>query len=160
MKMVRQIDDSHNGVGRVVDPTKNVLDLVEAESKYQDAMREGESKYQDAMREAEARLQNAMREAEIRRIAELAQQQQSFEVELSMSLRASQDAAANLLAAQLQEVKNDLADRTAKLEQFRWETGGKTTAHGVIWGYIVGAVGITVGITTIIAFFLHNQPIR
>src|SRR5688572_3073772 len=108
--------NSNTGVGKVIDPTKNVLDLVEAESKRQDGLRQAESKYQ-----------NDMREAETRRLNELAAQKQTFDLELAKVLRANQDAASTLLATQLKEVKNDLSDRTAKLEQFRWETGGKTS---------------------------------
>jgi len=109
------------GVGKVVDPTKNVLDLVEAAIRRQDDLREGESKFQ-----------NAMREAETRRINELAAQKQTFDLELAKVLRANQDAASTLLATQLKEVKNDLSDRTAKLEQFRWETGGKSQGLGSV----------------------------
>ena len=72
------------------------------------------------------RRQDDMREAETRRINELASQKLTFDLELAKILRANQDAAATLLATQLKEVKNDLSDRTAKLEQFRWESGGKS----------------------------------
>lgn len=139
----RQTDEG--GVGRVVDPTKNVLDLVQAAIQRQDDLRESEAKFQ-----------NAMREAETRRIAELSAQKTTFDLELAKVLRANQDAASTLLATQLKEVKNDLSDRTAKLEQFRWESGGKTTARGDVWGYIVGAVGIAVGITVVVTFVLNN----
>ncbi|HXC76862.1 MAG TPA: hypothetical protein VNU19_07415, partial [Candidatus Acidoferrum sp.] len=37
--------------GPTIDPTKNVLDLVRAESKYQDSMREIVRNFQDQMRE-------------------------------------------------------------------------------------------------------------
>src|SRR5688572_13487542 len=102
------------GVGKVIDPTKNVLDLVNAERAHRDVLREADNRYQDAMREAETR-----------RINELAAQKQTFDLELAKVLRANQDAASTLLATQLKEVKNDLSDRTAELEQFRWESGGK-----------------------------------
>lgn len=102
--------------GPAIDPTENVLSLVDAESKYQNGMREGE-----------ARFQNAMREAETRRLNELASQKQTFDLELARVLRANQDASSMLLATQLKEVKTDVTDRTAKLEQFRWETGGRTS---------------------------------
>src|SRR5580704_5335062 len=52
--------------GPVVDPTKNVLDLVNAESRYQDGMRDSLEHYQDGMREAESLFQNAMRDTESR----------------------------------------------------------------------------------------------
>lgn len=102
--------------GAVIDPTKNVLDLVEA------AIRR-----QDDLRTAEAKFQNAMRDAETRRLNELNAQKQVFDLELARVLRAGLDASTLLLATQLKEVKTDLADRTSHLEQFRWESGGRQT---------------------------------
>jgi len=103
-----------------IDPTKNVLDLVQAAIKRQDDLRD----------------------AETRRINELAAQKLMFDLELAKVLRANQDAASTLLATQLKEVKNDLSDRTAKLEQFRWESGGKFSGANALWGYLIGAAGV------------------
>jgi hypothetical protein len=102
--------------GPAIDPTENVLSLVDAESRHRDSLRAADNKYQDDMRDAETR-----------RINELRAQKQTFDMELARVLRANQEAASTLLATQLQEVKRDLADRTSKLEQFRWETGGKSS---------------------------------
>jgi hypothetical protein len=101
-----------------IDPTKNVTDVVNAEAKFQ----------------------NAMREAETRRINELAAQKQTFDLELAKVLRANQDAASTLLATQLKEVKNDLSDRTAKLEQFRWESGGKGIGLNAAAGWVLSII--------------------
>jgi hypothetical protein len=101
------------------DPTENVREVILAQEKLRDALRMADLKYADAMSAAETR-----------RIDELAAQKLTFDLELAKILRANQDAAATLLATQLKEVKNDLSDRTAKLEQFRWETGGRTFATG------------------------------
>jgi len=116
--------------GQVIDPTKNVLDLVEAGRQAAAELRDADLKYEDAMREAETR-----------RINELAAQKLMFDLELAKVLRANQDAASTLLATQLKEVKNDLSDRTAKLEQFRWESGGKFSGANALWGYIIGLAG-------------------
>ena len=128
--------------GNAVDPTKNVLDLVRAESKYQDAMREAESRFRDAMREAETR-----------RINQLAEQKQHFDLELARILRTNQEAASTLLATQLQEVKNDLSARTAELEQFRWETGGRGTGRNDIVGWIVAAVAVAASAGALLATY-------
>jgi hypothetical protein len=117
-----------------IDPTKNVLELVSA-----------------AMRR-----QDDLREAETRRINELAAQKFVFDLELAKVLRANQDAASTLLATQLKEVKNDLSDRTAKLEQFRWESGGKSQGAGTIWGYIIGASGLLIALGTLISVLLRH----
>lgn len=109
----------------VVDPTENVKALNAAEAKRQDDLRNMEARFQSAMREMEAKLQSSMRDAETRRVNELAAQKQLFDLELARVLRANVDSAALLLSTQLKEVKTDLSDRTAKLEQFRWESGGR-----------------------------------
>ena len=127
---------------KVIDPTKNVLDLVEA------AIRR-----QDDLREKSDLRHNELREAETRRINELAAQKQTFDLELAKVLRANQDAASTLLATQLKEVKNDLSDRTAKLEQFRWETGGKS--QGVSSIILAGATVISILIALAALFLKH-----
>jgi hypothetical protein len=117
-----------------IDPTKNVDDLVYA-----------------AMRR-----QDDLRDAETRRLDQLAAQKLMFDLELAKVLRANQDAASMLLATQLKEVKNDLSDRTAKLEQFRWESGGKAAGINSIGALIIGtAMVISTGIA-VVGIFLHR----
>jgi hypothetical protein len=139
--------------GQVIDPTRNVLDLVQAAIKRQDDLREGESRFQSTVRDMESRFQSAMREAETKRVNELAVQKQLFDLELARVLRANVDSAALLLSTQLKEVKTDLSDRTAKLEQFRWETGGKSAGTGEVIAYLIAGfmglvalAGVTVGV--------------
>ena len=117
--------------GSPIDPTKNVLDLVNAAMQRQDDMRE----------------------AETRRINELAAQKLTFDLELAKILRANQDAAATLLATQLKEVKNDLSDRTSKLEQFRWETGGKSQGISSIILGIATALSLLIALAAL--FWKH-----
>lgn len=138
--------------GGVIDPTKNVLDLVTAAIRRQDDLRDAETKFQSVVRDMEARFQSAMRDAETRRVNELAVQKQLFDLELARVLRANVDSAALLLSTQLKEVKTDLSDRTAKLEQFRWETGGKSAGTGEVIAYLIAAFmglvalgGVTIG---------------
>ncbi len=57
--------------GQVIDPTKNVLDLVEAAIRRQDDLRVAEAKLQDALRIADARLSTAMRVADSQRLGDL-----------------------------------------------------------------------------------------
>jgi len=132
--------------GPVVDPTENVLALVDVEKAHQNELRILESRYQNDMRKAETCRVNERIEAQTRRINELAAQKMTFDLELAKVLRANQDAASTLLATQLKEVKNDLSDRTAKLEQFRWESGGKFSGANALWGYIIGIAGILIAL--------------
>ncbi len=128
----------------LIDPTKNVLDLVRAESGYRDALRQSDTKFFDAMRDAETR-----------RIDQLAAQKLMFDLELAKILRANQDAAATLLATQLKEVKNDLSDRMSKQEQFRWESGGKSQGVNMIGALVIGIAIVISGVIAA-AGFVYN----
>jgi hypothetical protein len=132
-----------------IDPTKNVRDLVLAESKYQ-----------DAMRVAEARLQDALREAECRRLNDLAYLRQLYDARIAEDLRVGVKTTSEQLAFQLTKetgslsnligalrteftgqlgtltnsfanqitaMTNALTPRLADLERFRWESGGRTS---------------------------------
>ncbi len=127
---------------QVIDPTRNVLDVINAERRYHDVLRDADNRYQ-----------NAMREAETRRINELMAQKQASDLEAARVLRQSQEDKSTLLATQLQEVKRDLSERTSKLEQFRWETGGRGTGRTDFLGWIVAGAVIAGAIIAAIAKF-------
>ena len=129
-----------------IDPTKNVLDLVAAQEKLR-----------DALRAADLKFESEMRAAETRRIDQLAQQKLLFDVEMANVLRANQDAASTLLATQLKEVKTDLSDRTAKLEQFRYETSGKTSGKSDLWGWVFGGVSLLIAAGTFFLLVLRGH---
>ena len=132
--------------GSVIDPTKNVLDNFAALKEMLAELRTADNKYQDDMRGAETR-----------RLNELSAQKLTFDLELAKILRANQDAAATLLATQLKEVKNDLSDRTSKLEQFRWETGGKS--QGISSIILAGATAVSI-LIALAALFLKHELCR
>ncbi len=129
----------------IIDPTKNVLDLVEAERKHR-----------DSLRRADIEFQNAMREAETRRINELAAQALTFNHKMADVLRANQDAASTLLATQLKEVKSDLQVELRSLNQFRWETGGKTAGINSVGALIIGAAMVISAVIGVAGFLLHH----
>jgi TolA-binding protein len=131
-----QDKDAEVGVGKVIDPTKNVLDLVKAESKYQDGMRDALKEFQDAMRSAmgdlanlrhqsEVRYQDGMRDAESKRVDQLANQSRIYDARIAEMLRASVESTSNLVSTQLVQIQNTFNERVAKLEQFRYESVGK-----------------------------------
>lgn len=102
----------------VIDPTKNVLDLVQAA----------------------IRRQDDLRDAETRRVNELATQKQGFDLEIARILRANVEEKSLLLATQLKEVKADLQVELRSLNQFRWESGGRGAGVGDAFGYIMAAI--------------------
>jgi hypothetical protein len=132
----------------VIDPTKNVLDLVAAQAKYRDELREADNKYQDAMRDAETR-----------RINELRAQDERYGTVMDLMRDAKIDSSAKLLADQLREIKNDIQVELRSLNQFRWESGGKSAGGSMVTYIIVQAVltfaGIVAIIGTLVAVFKH-----
>ncbi len=145
--------------GSVIDPTKNVLDLTHAESRRQDGLREAEARLQVALLAAEHKLQNAMREAETRRINELAALRAQYDIIIEGIRSKAMDSTSTLLAQQLREVKAELADRMAKMEQFRWESGGSKTGAAGLWTNALAAGGFVVAVIVMALMFLRAPGI-
>lgn len=108
--------ESSTGVGRVVDPTKNVLDLVEAESKYQDAMRDAETRRVNDLA--------TLRERYEMRLAELSERNA---IRTAESLQHQTESTATQLSTQFDRMATALGDRITDLEKKSWETGGRTS---------------------------------
>lgn len=87
---------------RTIDPTKNVLDLVRAESAFR------------------TRIQ----EAETRRIDQLAGLRAGYDKQIADMLAASVKDKSDLVSTQLAGIQVTMNSRLSLLEQFRWETGG------------------------------------
>lgn len=101
--------------GPVVDPTKNVLDLVNAESKYQDAMRESAEKYDKAIRQAEVRRLEELAKAETRRVDALEEQRVRYEARIAEDLRVNVKTTSDQLAGQLIKETGALNNQIATL---------------------------------------------
>jgi hypothetical protein len=120
--------------GQVYDPTQNVRELVEAESKYQDAMRDSlkesfnsaligmkeqlglarsmDDKFSDYTRKMEGQFQNAQREGETKRIDQLAQNRQEFQ---------------NTIRDMLAESVRTTSTLVSKLEAYQFTQAGKAS---------------------------------
>ncbi len=95
----------------VIDPTRNVLDLVRAESVRQDGLRAAESQ----------------------RINDLAAMRDKYEMRISDMLSRQVEHSAILLSTQVN-------DRLSKLEQFRYEQSGRSGGIGALAGWIVSGL--------------------
>ena len=115
---------------QVIDPTENVLALVDAETRY---LRD--------MLVAETRRQDDLRHAETRRINDLEVQRVRYETQMGDVLTVQVKTTSDLISAQLDKTTtslgnlittavNSLNDRIALLERFRYEVGGMTTQRG------------------------------
>jgi cobalamin biosynthesis Mg chelatase CobN len=146
----------------VLDPTKNVLDLVEAAIKRQDDLREAESRhvrevaslraeYQAELRQAETDRINAIRAVDVQAVQQAATVAETRATALANQVAASAEAmrsqvaaaagaAATSLAAALEPVQKDIAD----LRRAQYEAQGQKTQ-------VVEARSQMGGTTTVIA---------
>lgn len=124
--------------GGVIDPTKNVLDLVKAESRYQDETRgllkELVLSKIDGLREVVNILssnwvayQNAQRDAETKRIDQLAQTRQEFQNTIRDMLAESVRTTSNLVSTQLVQIQATFDTRVTKLEAGAFTQAGKSS---------------------------------
>ena len=122
--------------GPTIDPTKNVLDLVQAESKYQDAMR-GElttlinekvaslKELVKVMSDSVVAFQNAQVYSETRRIDQLAQTRQEFQNTIRDMLAESVRTTSTLVSTQLVQIQATFDTRVSKLEAGAFTQAGK-----------------------------------
>lgn len=120
------------------DPSKNVLDLVKAESKYQDAMRDalkeqilaGTQSVKDQVKliaDSATLFQDSQRNAETRRIDELAQTRQEFQNTIRDMLAESVRTTSTLVSTQLVQIQATFDTRVSKLEAFQFTQAGRSS---------------------------------
>lgn len=139
--------DAHGGT--VVDPTKNVEDLVRAEAKKHEELRVAdqryvdgqfrsaetlqnlanntETKFQNFAREASDRLNKALLDAETRRIDQLAQTRQQFQDTIRDMLAESVRTTSTLVSTQLVQIQATFDTRVSKLEAYQFTQAGKSS---------------------------------
>ena len=130
----------------VIDPTKNVLDLVAAQEKSRNSLRDSDQR----LLAAELLRIEQLAEAETRRIDQLRAQDARYGSIMESMRNEKIDSTAKLLANQLQEIKGDIQVELHSLNQFRWESGGKTSGTSLLAYIIVQVVVSIAGIGTII----------
>jgi hypothetical protein len=124
----------------VIDPTKNVLDLVDAESRFNAAARAADNRFHDAMRDAETRRVNDLEAQKVRYETQAAavltvQVKTTSEListqldKVTTALGAQITTLSTSFGAQISALSTSLLDRIGELERFRWEVGGKTSVQ-------------------------------
>ncbi len=135
----------------VIDPTKNVLDLVRAESKYQDSKSDGLKELlrseTSALKEliaaniaavtAQVKLlsetsrtfQNAQVSSETRRIDQLAQTRQEFQNTIRDMLAESVRTTSTLVSTQLVQIQATFDTRVSKLEAGAFTAAGRSSVQ-------------------------------
>ncbi len=148
-----------------IDPTKNVLDLVRAESLRQDGLRDAQKemhghalsmleKFQNFARDSESKLQTWQRQAESVRIDQLAQLRQVYETRIAEMLAVSVKSTSDLVSTQLVQIQATFNDRVSKLEQFRWESGGSHDRDQDRRSNIGSVVGIATLCATLVSIIV------
>ena len=137
------------GGGPVIDPTENVLALVDvekqhqadlrtadnrfldanllAQEKMQNFAREAEARMQNFARDAESKLQTSLRQAETSRIDQLAQTRQEFQNTIRDMLAESVRTTATLVSTQLVQIQATFDARVSKLEAFQFTLAGRSS---------------------------------
>ena len=168
--------------GAVVDPTKNVLDLVAGEVKRLNDLRELEGKLTDAkllhlkeVSEVRASHAKEIRELDVDRLEKIRQvdvtaantaadralaaihalgRAQETAAETQRSVMAT---TATTMATQLEQQMEALISRIAAVEKSIYMGVGSGAGKTAMWGYVAGGVGILltlvgIGIAAIVAF--------
>lgn len=126
--------------GPVVDPTQNVRELVDAESKYQDGMRTALGTLIDTkiagienivkiLSDSIVAYQNSQRDAETKRIDQLAETRQEFQNTIRDMLAESVRTTSNLVSTQLVQIQATFDTRVTKLEAGAFTQAGKSSVQ-------------------------------
>lgn len=159
--------DRHNEP--VIDPTRNVLDLVRAETKRQDDLRNAEggalrelmnlrADYDEKLRNKEADRIDAIRAVDVQAVQRAAEVAAAAVQALAAQVPITADAVRNALAAALDPIQRDvIALRQAQYEQQGQKAA--TTENTATARYNVGNVfagaGLLAGIAALIGHSIH-----
>ena len=173
-----------SGGGPVIDPTQNVLDLVEAAIKRQDDLRDAESRhvreigklrsdYAAELRHGETERINAIRAVDVAAVQQAAQvsatQATTLAAQVATSaetLRTQVAAAATAATVSLAAALVPIQEAIADLRRAQYEAQGRNVekvdtrqSTGAVIGYIVGGVGILSTLVTIILVFSRAKGV-
>jgi hypothetical protein len=141
----------------VIDPTRNVLDLVkagrEADQRFETGMRNGMEKLMlfrhkstHRLKQLENRLQDQMRAAESQRLDQLAALRDRYEARIADMLSSATETNSPLVSAQLVQIQSTFNERLRELEQFRYESSGKSSGLSAGWAIFITVTTVLVSI--------------
>lgn len=131
--------------GPAIDPTENVLSLVDVEKGHWKELRQSDRDHDRDLRAAESKFQDGMRNAEKDKQTALAELKQGYDKQISDILTVQVKTTSELISTQLDKVTtslsnqisaatvtqvgliNTLSERIGRLEQNQWQTAGKTS---------------------------------
>lgn len=124
--------------GPVIDPTENVLALVDVEKQHAQELRESDKESVDIkigalkdqiklLSESIVQYQNGQRDAETRRIDQLAQTRQEFQNTIRDMLAESVRTTSTLVSTQLVQIQATFDTRVSKLEAAAFTQAGRSS---------------------------------
>jgi len=150
----------------IIDPTANVLKLVEEATKRTDDLRVAEShrvddlrkmstkhikqimkihlNYEDKLRQQDEKHAEDLRLAEAKRIDAI----NAGNVNQLASLATQVINTAETLRKSQESIINAINERIGKIEQIQYKAEGKTGGRSDLWGWIFGGIAILVAILT------------
>ena len=159
--------DTHGN--QVLDPTKNVLDLVEAAIKRQDDLRELEARhtqevgdlrhqYEKELRRAESQRLDSIRAVDQAAVQRTAEVQATQAAALAAQVVAGADAFRVALRGELEPIQKDIAD----LRKTQYEQAGQRTQVGesrLNLGAVLGGVSVLlVLVFGVASLFIASKP--
>lgn len=155
-----QIDPTENVKKMIADAVIRLDDLRDAEIRRVNEQMELRAEYSVQLGVAEAKRIDAIRAVDVNAVSvanERATAQAAVlanQVSASAeTLRSLVDATAATVAQQLAQVSSGIADRLSALEKSQYENKGSSSGMRDIWGWIVAAVAVAIGIGS---FFLKH----
>lgn len=142
--------------GPVVDPTQNVLSLVDVEKEHARELRAANVRYYDAIRKADNHHHDSMRAKDNQRSDELDKVRAYYEARIDDMNTIAVKTTSDLIAVQLEKSTTSLSsqvdrmglvigERLSRLEQFRYESAGRGLGRSELIAWVVAVGGFAIG---------------
>lgn len=110
-----------------IDPTENVLALVDAQSETWKLLRAADTLRQDDLRVAECKREDDLRIQRNAYEERIGKMTADFQSQMAVVLSTQTEKSANLLAMTVDKLSTATNERLAAVEKNQWESGGKTS---------------------------------
>ena len=152
----------------IVDPTRNVLDLVKAgrkaDQRYESGRRKDLEKQMlfrhkstHRLKLLENKLQDQMRAAESERINQLASLREVYDTRIANMLSKATETNSELVSSQLVQIQSTFNERLRNLEQFRYESSGKSSGLSAGWAIFITVTTVLVSIAGVALILLTRH---
>ncbi len=148
----------------IIDPTRNVLDTMRREARFQTGMRKELDKrlkltarYIHRLKTQEFRMQDAARLAESKRIDEQLLLRDHHDREKSEMMAKWTDTTATAFSAALNAVQKTSNERLDRLERFMYESSGKSSGLSSGWAVLITVVTLLISIASVVIILVTRH---